>query len=297
MPRALATGLLILTTLLWGMAFVAQKTAMETLGPLTFTAIRYGLGGFAILPLVIWEVRRSKTVVTPRDWSIIALVAISFFLAAWLQQLGLTMTTVTNAGFITSLYVLFVPFFALGFLAQRPHPVIWIGMPLAIVGVYLLNGARLDSFNAGDLLVLGAALGWAIQILMIGIVSRRTGLPVTISAICFAVSAGLAAAGAFAFAFETPSLAGIGETWIEILYAGICSTAIAFTLQAVAQQYVPPSNAAIILSAEGLFAAIGGALLLNERLAPVGYAGAALIFAAILIVEVVPALRERRAIA
>lgn len=295
MPRALATGLLILTTFLWGMAFVAQKTAMETLGPLTFTALRYSLGALAILPLVVWEVRRNQTAVTRRDWSVIALVAISFFVAAWLQQLGLTMTTVTNAGFITSLYVLFVPFFALAFLTQRPHPVIWIGMLLAIVGVYLLNGARLDSFNTGDLLVLGAALGWAIQILLIGIVSRRTGLPVTISAICFAVSAGLAAAGAFAF--ETPSLVGIGDTWIEILYAGICSTAIAFTLQAVAQQYVPPSNAAIILSAEGLFAAIGGALLLNERLAPVGYAGAALIFTAILIVEVVPALRERRAMA
>jgi drug/metabolite transporter (DMT)-like permease len=295
MPRALATGLLILTTLLWGMAFVAQKSAMENLGPLTFTAIRYGLGGLAILPLVIWEVRRNRSPVTTRDWWIIALVALSFFIAAWLQQFGLTMTTVTNAGFITSLYVLFVPFFAFAFLVQRPHPAIWVGVPLAIVGVYLLNGAKLDSFNTGDVLVLGGALGWAIQILMIGIVSRRTGLPVTISAICFAVSAVLGAAGAFLT--ETPTLAAIGDGWIEILYAGICSTAIAFTLQAVAQQYVPPSNAAIILSAEGLFAAIGGALLLNERLAPIGYVGAALIFAAILIVELVPALRARRAIA
>lgn len=295
MPRLVATSLLVLTTLLWGMAFVAQKSAMEALGPLTFTAVRYALGALAILPLVIWELRRSREAVTRRDWWIIALVAITFFLGAWLQQFGLTMTTVTNAGFITSLYVLFVPFFALAFLAQRPHPVIWIGVPMAIVGVYLLNGARLDSFNAGDLLVLASALAWAVQILMIGIVSKRTGLPVTISAICFAVTATLAAVGAFAT--ETPTLAAIGDGWIEILYAGICSTAIAFTLQAVAQQYVPPSNAAIILSAEGLFAAIGGALLLNERLSPIGYAGAALIFAAILVVELVPALRERRAIA
>ena len=96
---------------------------------------------------------------------------------------------------------------------------------------------------------------------------------------------------------DAPTLSGIADVWTEIIYAGICSTAIAFTLQAVAQQYVPPSNAAIILSAEGLFAAIGGALLLHERLEPIGYAGAALIFAAILIVELVPALRERRAVA
>lgn len=274
------------------MAFVAQKTAMETLGPLTFTAVRYALGSLAILPLVIWELRRNTTTVTRRDWWIVALVAVTFFLGAWLQQAGLTMTTVTNAGFITSLYVLFVPFFALAFLMQRPHPVIWIGMPMAIVGVYLLNGAKLDSFNVGDLLVLGGAVAWAVQILMIGVVSKRTGLPVTISVICFVVTAALATVGAFSW--ETPTLAGIGEGWVEILYSAICSTAIAFTLQAVAQQYVPPSNAAIILSAEGLFAALGGALLLNERLTPLGYAGAALIFSAILVVELVPALRERR---
>jgi drug/metabolite transporter (DMT)-like permease len=294
-PRPLATGLLVLTTLLWGMAFVAQKTAMESLGPLTFTAVRYTLGALAIIPLVIWELRRNKTAVSQRDWWIVALVALTFFLGAWLQQAGLTMTTVTNAGFITSLYVLFVPFFALAFLAQRPHPVIWVGMPMAIVGVYLLNGGRLDSFNTGDLLVLCSAVAWAVQILMIGIVSKRTGLPVTISVICFIVTAVLAGAGAFAW--ETPSFAGIGASWIEILYGGILSTAVAFTLQAVAQQYVPPSNAAIILSAEGLFAALGGALLLNERLTMLGYTGAALIFSAILIVELVPALRERRALA
>src|SRR5262249_3453019 len=160
------------------------KTAMESLGPLTFTAVRYALGSLAIIPLVIWELRRNKTATTQRDWWIVALVAMTFFLGAWLQQAGLTMTTVTNAGFITSLYVLFVPFFALAFLAQRPHPVIWIGMPMAIVGVYLLNGGKLDSFNTGDLLVLGSAVAWAVQILMIGIVSKRTGLPVTISVIC-----------------------------------------------------------------------------------------------------------------
>jgi drug/metabolite transporter (DMT)-like permease len=175
-------------------------------------------------------------------------------------------------------------------LKLTPHPIVWLGMPMALVGVYLLNGARLDSINPGDLLVIGSAVAWAFQILLIGIVSKRTGLPITISVVCFAATALLSTAGAFAS--ETPSLTGIGEGWIEILYTAVLSTAVAFTLQAVAQQYVPPANAAIILSAEGLFAALGGALLLSERLNLVGYTGAALVFLAIVMVEAVPALRR-----
>lgn len=292
MSRPVAVLLLVITTMLWGFAFVAQKTAMESLGPLTFTAVRYALGSLAILPLVLWERRRNPRPPSRSDWGLIAAVAIAFFLGAYLQQLGLTMTTVTNAGFLTSLYVLFVPIFAMLVLFQRPHPIIWVGMPMALAGVYMLNGGTLDAFNLGDALVVASAVGWAVQVALIGIVSKRTGLPVTVTVICFLTTAALGGIGAALF--ETPTFAGIGESWIEILYAGILSTAVAFTLQAVAQQYVPPSNAAIILSAEGLFAALGGALLLNERLTPLGYAGAALIFFAILLVEIVPALRQRR---
>jgi drug/metabolite transporter (DMT)-like permease len=291
MPRLLAAGLLVLITMLWGSAFVAQKTAMDFMGPLTFAAIRYAIAAVCVVPLAIWEIRGGRLkAVSGRDWGAIAAIAIFFFLGVWLQQAGLTMTTVTNSGFLTSLYVLFVPLLAIAVLKLVPHPIVWLGMPMALVGVYLLNGARLDSINPGDLLVIGSAVAWAFQILLIGVVSKRTGLPITISVICFAATALLSTAGAFAS--ETPSLAGIGEGWIEILYTAVLSTAVAFTLQAVAQQYVPPANAAIILSAEGLFAALGGALLLSERLNLIGYTGAALIFLAIVMVEAVPALRR-----
>lgn len=293
MPRPLAVLALVITTMLWGFAFVAQKSAMLSMGPLTFSAVRYLLGGLAILPLVFWELRRTGRRLERADWPAVALIAIAFFLGVSLQQIGLTMTTVTNSGFLTSLYVLFVPLLALVVFLQKPHPIVWVGVPMALVGVYLLNGGRLDSFNLGDLLVVASAVAWALQVYLIGTVSRRTGLPVTISAICFVVTALLSSIGAAAF--ETPDLAAIGDGWIEILYAGLLSTAVAFTLQAVAQQYVPPANAAIILSAEGLFAALGGALILGERLPPIGYAGAILIFLAILLVEAVPALRQRRA--
>lgn len=288
MPRPAAVLLLVVTTMLWGFAFVAQKTAMETMGPLTFNAVRYLLGGLCVLPLAIWEYRRNGRPIARRHWPALVVLCLSFFLGVWLQQAGITMTTVTNSGFLTSLYVLFTPILAIFVMRHLPHPIVWPCAAMALVGVFLLNGARIDSFNLGDLLVIGCALAWAVQVLLIGAVSRETGLPVTISVICFFSTALLATIGAAGF--ESPNLGGIGEGWIEILYAGVLSTAVAFTFQAVAQQYVPPSNAAIILSAEGLFAAIGGALILNERLSPVGYAGAALIFVAIVLVETIPAL-------
>lgn len=293
MSRPLAVLALVITTMLWGFAFVAQKSAMISMGPLTFSAVRYLLGSLAILPLVLWELGRTRRRLERADLPAVALIAVAFFLGVSLQQIGLTMTTVTNSGFLTSLYVLFVPLLALVIFLQKPHPIVWVGVPMALIGVYLLNGGRLDSFNLGDLLVVASAVAWAVQVYFIGTVSRRTGLPVTISATCFAVTALLSGIGSAAF--EMPNFGAIGDGWIEILYAGLLSTAIAFTLQAVAQQYVPPANAAIILSAEGLFAALGGALVLGERLPPIGYAGAILIFLAILLVEAVPALRQRHA--
>lgn len=295
MPRSIAVLLLLITTLLWGMAFVAQKSAMDSMGPLTFTSARYVLGGLAILPLALWEYSRRKKNIATQDWWLIALLSASFFMGSWLQQWGLTMTTVTNSGFLTSLYVLFVPIIGLIVLRHWPHPIVWICMPLALIGVYYLNGGGLSSFNSGDALVVCSAFFWAVQVLMLGYVANRTGLPIFVSAACFVVSGIVATGGAFTF--ETPTLAALGDGWVQILYAGLLSTAVAFTLQAVAQRHVPPANAAIILSAESLFAALGGFLILGERLPTLGYAGAGLIFAAIVLVESIPAVARRAPVA
>jgi len=292
MPRPLATFLLVVTTLLWGFAFVAQKTAMSGMGPFTFSAVRYALATIVILPLVVWEIRRVKPAISRRDWKQIAVLCLSFFLGVYLQQAGLTMTTATNGGFLTSLYVLIVPLLAIVVFRRLPHKIVWIGMPIAIIGVFLLHGGRLDRFTLGDILVIGCAICWAVQVLLLGDIARSTKLPVTVSVLCFAATALLSTIGTALF--EHPDVTGIASGWVEILYAGILSTAVAFTLQAIAQQYVPPANAAIVLSAESLFAAIGGAWLLGERLPPVGYLGAAMIFVAIVLVETVPALMGRR---
>jgi drug/metabolite transporter (DMT)-like permease len=294
MPRPIAALLLVICTMLWGFAFIAQKSAMDSMGPLTFAGVRYLLGGLLVLPLALFERRRRPAPISGRIWGAIALMSLVFFFGSWLQQAGLATTTATNAGFLTGLYVFFVPILGFALFRTRPHKIIFVCVPLALIGIYYLNGGGLDSFNPGDSLIVGSAVFWAAHVVLIGYLARHTGLPVFVSAISF-LSAG-ALALALAFVLEQPNLTGISAGWLEIAYAGVLSTAVAFTLQAVGQQYVPPANAAIILSAESLFAAIGGALLLGERLLPIGYAGAALIFAAIVAVEALPPLWERRKI-
>lgn len=295
MTRPIATLLLLLTTMIWGFAFLAQKSAMATMGPLTFAAVRYLVGGLAVLPLAVWEYQRMKSAgklnITRHQWWLILVMSVVFFLGSWLQQLGLATTTVTNGGFLTSLYVLFVPLIALIVLRAQPHPIVWICVPLALGGIYMLNGG-VHGFNTGDLYIIACAMFWAMHVLLLSHIGRATGLPIFISAISFLVAGSLAAA--FMFALEQPSIAGIAAGWGQLAYAAILSTAVAFTLQAISQRYVPPANAAIIMSAESLFAALGGAFILGERLPVVGYFGAALIFLAIVLVETVPIMVQRR---
>lgn len=295
MNRPVAVALLIVCTALWGLAFIFQKNAMQHMQPLTFAGIRYWLGALLVLPLAVWEYRRrtaAGVVISREQWIRIGVLSLAFFLGVWLQQVALLTTSVTNGGFITSLYVIFTPLVTYVTLRTKPHPIIYVGAPMALVGIFLLTGARLDAFTIGDVQLLLCAVCWGVQVSMLGALVKETGMPIFVSTINFFATAALATG--LAFAFETPSVSGMIDGWIPILYSGICSTAIAFTLQAIGQQYVPPANAAIILSAESLFAALGGALLLNERLPPVGYFGAAIIFATIVTVELVPALRGGR---
>jgi drug/metabolite transporter (DMT)-like permease len=294
MTRPIAVLLLLIATTIWGFAFVAQKSAMDHMGPMTFAGARFLLGGIALLPFALGEFRARRQNVerlTPRHRLLLAALCVTFFLASALQQYGLVQTSVTNSGFLTSLYVLFVPLIAFLAIRVKPHPIIYVGAPLALIGIYYLNGGQLSNFNGGDGLMVLSAVFWGGHVFLVGYLGRETGLPVIISAVSFIVVGLLSTA--VALGFEAPDPTTLADGWIEIAYAGLMSTAVAYTLQAVAQQYVPAANAAIILSAESLFAALGGALLLAERLTPIGYAGAALIFFAIILVETVPALQRR----
>lgn len=292
MSRPLATLLLLVCTMFWGFAFIAQKSAMDSMGPLSFAGVRYLIGGLLVLPLALHERRRRPLILTRNHWLLILAMSTVFFLGSWLQQAGLATTTATNGGFLTGLYVFFVPLLGYALFRTRPHPIIFIGVPMALIGIYYLNGGGLDSFNAGDWLIVGSAIFWALHVILLGHVARLTGLPIFVSAISFLFAGTLASA--IALGTETPTIAAISAGWIEIGYAAIFSTALAFTFQAIGQQHVPAANAAIILSAESLFAALGGALILGERLPMIGYAGATLIFVAILLVEALPPFWARR---
>lgn len=293
MPRSLALSCLLLATAIWGFAFIAQKSAMDAMGPLTFTGARFLLGGLLILPLALRENARQPQRLTGRQWALIVFMSLNFFGGAVLQQYGLLFTTVTNSGFLTGLYVLFVPVILLLVFRQPPHKVVWLGVPVALIGLFLLNGARLDRLNTGDGLVIGSAVFWALHVLLLGYLARETARPIFISSMSFLIAGALGSFGALTF--EVPTLSALSAGWIEILYAGALSTAVGFTLQAVGQQHVPPANAAIILSAESLFAALGGALILGERLELIGYFGVAMVFAAVLLVELLPNLRRKPA--
>ena len=292
MSRPLASTLLLLATMLWGFAFIAQKTAMDAMGPLTFAGVRFLIGGLLILPLALHELRRKGVKLTGTHWFFIMAMSMVFFLGSLLQQVGLQTTSVTNGGFLTGLYVFFVPLFGFLLFRHRPHPITFVGVPLALVGIYFLNGGGLEGFTIGDWIIIGSAIFWGLHVLLLGHVSRMTGLPIFVSSVSF-LFAGIAAS-AIALPTEAPTLAAVSAGWIEIAYAAVLSTAVGFTLQAIGQQHVPAANAAIILSAESLFAALGAAVILGDRLPPVGYAGAALIFVAILLVEAIPPLWARR---
>lgn len=293
MSRPLAVLTLVVCTLLWGFAFLFQKNAMAHMGPLTFTAIRYAIGTILVLPLALLEYRRQRPVhgpLTRRHWGQVVTLVVSFFAGVWAQQAAMVTSTVTNGGFLTSLYVIFTPLAAFILVRHRPHPIVYVGAPLALLGIYLLTGADLSRFTLGDGLLVICALSWAIQIAVLAELVQQTAMPVFMSMLCFLGTGLLALVGVPIF--EHPTLADINAGWIEILYTGVFSTAVAFTLQAIGQQHVPASNAAIILSAESLFAALAGAIFLGERLPPLGYLGAAIIFGSILLVEIVPQLRR-----
>lgn len=292
MNRFSATLLLIFATAIWGFAFIAQKSAMDNVEPLTFIGARYLLGGLIVAPLAWIEYKKRKQKLSSKEWAIILFLTINFFIGSWLQQWGLVSTSVTNGGFLTGLYVFFVPLILLFVFHTKPHKIVWFCVPLAMFGLFLLTGGSLDKINFGDWLIIFSAIFWAMHVLGLGYAARLSKMPIVVSCLPFLFAGLISSAGAIAF--ESPSIEGISATWVEIAYTGILSTAVAFTLQAVGQMHVPPANAAIILSGESLFAAIGGALVMGDRLIPLGYAGAFLILLSIVLVEGVPALRRRK---
>ena len=293
MSRVQANLMLLLAGAIWGMGFVAQSSAMDAMGPFLFIGLRFMLATIVILPFAWKEAHQSERPIDQRGKTGLLWIGLMLFLGMASQQTGLLTTTVTNSGFLTGLYVIFTPLIAVICLREKPHPVVWPGALLAITGIYLLSGSNLMKLKSGDLLTILCAMFWAIQVILIEKFGKATGRPLTLSAVQFGVCGCLGMM--VAVAFESIQWTAIQAAMKEILFAGIFSSGIAFTIQAVAQRHTTSSQAAIFLSSEALFAALFGALLLSERIDRVGYIGGALMFLSMLMVEVVPNLRPDNA--
>lgn len=294
MNRIQADLVLLMVALIWGAAFVAQKEAFAHVGTYTFVASRFFLSMLLVAPLA-WREHKRNEAVTRAHGMEIGLLCLVFTAAVVLQQAGIKLTSVTNAGFLTGLYVLFVPVVCLLVYKQKLSSFIYPAALLSVVGVYCLSlgGGDITPFGLGDVLVLLCAIGFGFQVAMVGRIMGKVKAPIRVCFWQYAACFGIAAV--MAFVLETPTWEGIKAAGIPILYAGAISGGIAYTLQVIAQQYTPASDSAVILSAESLFAALFGALLMHERLTPLGAAGCGLIIIAILTVEFGPFLVRKKA--
>lgn len=296
-----ADVLLFITAAIWGLAFVAQRVGMEHVGPLTFNGIRFALGALALVPLTL-VMQRNRTATTEGVTFKRMLLGgiplgIALFAGATLQQVGLAgpqlaefgfeASTAGKAGFITGLYVVFVPIFGLA-LAQRPGLGTWIGCGLAVVGMYLLSVTSGISISFGDLLVLIGAFFWAGHVLLIGKLSPGMDAvdAVKLSTAQFATCAILSLL--CALFTEEITLSGVAGAGPAILYGGLMSVGVAYTLQVVAQRDAQPAHAAIILSLESVFAVIGGCLMLDEVLTVRALIGCGLMLAGMVLSQLRP---------
>lgn len=293
MTQSRANLLLLFAGLIWGLGFVAQSTAMANLSPLTFIGLRFIVATLAVAPLALLETKRATTPLRAADYKAFMILGLMLVSGMILQQTGLLTTSVTNAGFLTGLYVVLVPILGVILFSQWPHPIVWICAIISLTGIWMLSGGSLNGFSKGDWLMIAGAFFWALQGLFIARYALRIGRPVTMACIQFAVVA-IVGLG-LALIFETIEWQAIKAAAPEVLFTGVFSSGIAFTLQAIGTRYTSAPQAAIFLSSEALFAALFGAIILGERLPSIGLAGCALIFASMLMVEIVPRLRFKKA--
>lgn len=283
--------LLLLTAFIWGSAFVAQKSGMDYIEPFTYNGIRTFIGGMVLIPVIIFFTKKNnrqngtEEKVFDFEKDKIAIIGgiccgLALFVASSLQQFGVSYTTAGKAGFITTLYVVFVPILSL-LLRKKVRPIMWVCVALGAVGLYLLCMTDASfSLQFGDMLVLLCAVAFAVHILVIDHFSPKAD-GVKISCVQFLVSGVLGII--CMFIFETPDIGNILACWLPILYAGVLSCGVAYTLQVVAQADADPTAASLILCLESVFAVISGAILLHESMSPRELMGCAVIFAAVII--------------
>ena len=296
--KIIGSLLLVLVAMIWGTAFVFQRTGMEQIEPITFNASRMTLAAVAIGILALFQKpsplpKNSSDAKSTSRTTIIGGVLCGVFLtaASIFQQMGLVYTTAGKAGFITALYMLIVPILNFLIFKKRNSLVVWIAVLLGVFGMYLLcmNGGF--SLSAGDLLVLVCAFLFSGHILCCDRFVNKCN-PIRLSAIQFITAAAISWVAAFIL--ETPGVEKIISAIIPILYCGIVSGGIGYTLQIVAQKYTDPTVASLLMSLESVFAAIAGALILGERMSARELIGCAVMFIAIVLVQLPFPLKSKK---
>lgn len=291
-PRILRSNLLLLlTAVIWGFAFVAQRVGAEYVGSFTFNGVRFGLGSLSLLPLLLFFSKKSTgSTYSVRNTLPVGIVA-GFVLygGASLQQLGMHDTTAGKAAFITGLYIVLVPILGI-FLKHYIHIGTWVGVAISITGLYLLCVTEKFTIMRGDLFELAGALFWTIHILLINHFTKKVDV-LKLSCIQFTTCSILSLSTAFIF--EKITVASLQSVAIPILYGGICSVGIAYTLQAIGQKHSQPTHAAIIMSMETVFASLGGFILLNENMGVREYTGCAFMLAGMLVSQLQSFKKEK----
>lgn len=263
---------LLLTAAIWGLAFVAQRIGAQYIGSFTFNGIRFALGSLTLIPLLVFSKNKAEPPSGQRTGLLLyagILAGTVLFIASSLQQIGLVDTSAGKAAFITGLYIVIVPLLGI-FLKQRVPLFNWIGVAFAVVGLYFLSVNEVFYIGKGDLLELTGSFFWAIHILLIDNFTKRVDI-IKLSLFQFLTCSFWSMTTALFV--ENITLSGIRQAAVAILYGGVFSVGVAYTLQAIGQKHAKPSHAAIILSLESVFASIGGLIILGENLGLRGYLG------------------------
>ena len=288
--------LLVFATLIWGSTFVAQSTGMDHIGPFTFLAIRNIMGAVFLFLLSLITDRFAKDGksskerwLDPKLWKAALLCGTPLFVAAGLQQMGIVSTDPGKSGFLTAMYIVFVPIFGI-FLKRKPSKWIPVSVVLGVVGLYFLSCVGVTSVSVSDFLLIGCAVVYAIQILCVDLFGLELD-SVRLNCLCCSITFVFAAIATFLF--EAPTWEAVNSCWGPLLYAGILSSGIAFTLQMAGQKHVEPSTASLLMSLESVFAVLSGWIVLGDLLSTYETIGCILIFIAIMLSQIPDKKKEK----
>ena len=279
---------ILFAVIIWGSTFVAQSLGMDHVGPFTFQAIRCALGAIGLLPVIFLFDRKKadgQNFLTRFGdkllWKAAACCAIPLFFAANLQQLGIVSTDAGKSAFLTAMYIVFVPLIGLAF-RKKPSPMVPFAVVIAVVGLYFLSCYGVTGINRGDIYLIGCAIAFAFQIIFVDKYANAVD-PLRLNCLQAAICA---VGSAIVMLFtESPTLAGIQESWWGMCYAGFLSMGAAYTLQILGQKNMEPTLASLIMSLESVVAVLCGALFLHERLTQPETIGCVLVFIAVILYQ------------